>query len=517
MANKEYKNKALKIYNAGYLRADRGREPGAKEYCESLCGAVIDEYIAQGFCTLIDYFIENRIDVDEITYISFKTAEQKLNSQSKWTPGTTVIVSETPVISNGYKTWHVSWVEWEAQFRTMGMVMAYQFSDVRKLLLSLKAAGQNQHLMEIGESVKNERREADDREEKIDGSENQISRKLNDAENEAKKIRDKAEEEAAGIKKEAEAAAKRTKEEAEAEAARIRGDAEAEAKRTRNDAKIEAERIIQVASDGTKEKEAALAQQAAEIENKVQNLIRTHLSNEKESLRNELGKEYADLLEKCDQTIGESEKIHDDICDRTSRLQAEWVNALDTAVKDMTSLKEDFYRHLRNWQVALYPHELRPIADRYVELYRFVNVDKLITSEIMRIESGESEAKQDDKPLSKFSIFGKSGKKDTNDPENAANTPGTQTVLEGLKKLDRNLTTFLHKFEVSLKGLDIYIYFPKNGDIFDSVWHVIEDDTDFDYSAEHRIDHCVIPGVAKKVLDSGDDDVLIPAVVVTEN
>ena len=519
MANIEYKNKALKIYNAGYLRPDRGSVPGVREYCESLCGAIIDEYITQGFCTLIDYFIENRKDVDEITYFSFMAAEQRLNSQSKLTPGTSVVISEKSLIRNPYRTQQVSWEELEA--RTIAlmrrrMVSAYQFQEVGKFIKTLKEAGQHQHLMESGESEKKERKETDDNVIKNDEIEIRKSRMLSDAENEAKKIKDTAETEAARIKREAETAAMKIKEEAEAEAGRIKGDAEAEAKRTKNDAKIEAERIIQVASDGTKEKEAALNQEAIEKENKVKNLIKTYLSNEKESLRDELGKEYAGLIEKSNQTLGVSEKIHDDMCDQTNRLQAAWVNALETAVNDMTALKEDFYKHLRKWQVALYPHELRPLAERYLELYRIVNVDKLITAEIMRMESAENEAsvKQDNEQHSRFSLFGRNERKDTKDQENSVNTSGTSTILEGLNKLDRNLTTFLHKFEVSLRGFDIYIYFPKQGDIFDNVWHVVEDDTDFDYSSEHRIEHCVLPGVARKVLDSGDDDVLIPAVVV---
>ena len=85
--------------------------------------------------------------------------------------------------------------------------------------------------------------------------------------------------------------------------------------------------------------------------------------------------------------------------------------------------------------------------------------------------------------------------------------------LEELEKLNRKLSIFLKKFESSLNGLDMYVYHPDNGEVYDEVWHMIEDDSEFDYSKEYHVKRCVLPGVAKKVNDDGEDDVIILAMV----
>ena len=59
----------------------------------------------------------------------------------------------------------------------------------------------------------------------------------------------------------------------------------------------------------------------------------------------------------------------------------------------------------------------------------------------------------------------------------------------------------------------MYVYYPKDGEVYDEVWHVIEDDAEFDASKEHRIKQCILPGIAKKVNDDSEDDVIIMATV----
>ena len=227
-------------------------------------------------------------------------------------------------------------------------------------------------------------------------------------------------------------------------------------------------------------------------------MIKTYLSREREALRESLDKEFVDVLNQNRLTLGKSEEIHNDMCDQSNALQASWVKTLETTVNELTKIKEDFYSRIRSWQVSLYPHELQPLAERYIELYRILNIDKLIAEEIHRLHFVENNNKGEQNYMMKST----SGEEWKSSP-----------ILDGLDKLNRTLTIFLRKFEVSLNGLDMYVYYPKQGDHFDEIWHVPEDDTNFDYSKSHEVASCVLPGVAKKINDVGEDDVIIPAIV----
>ena len=59
------------------------------------------------------------------------------------------------------------------------------------------------------------------------------------------------------------------------------------------------------------------------------------------------------------------------------------MRALDDSYEKLTELKTEFYRTLHEWQVSLYPSEFQPIAERYIELYRILNLDKILRGEIM--------------------------------------------------------------------------------------------------------------------------------------
>ena len=86
--------------------------------------------------------------------------------------------------------------------------------------------------------------------------------------------------------------------------------------------------------------------------------------------------------------------------------------------------------------------------------------------------------------------------------------------IAGLQKLNKTLTTFLRRFELSLNGLDLYVFYPNPGDEFDETWHIL-DDEDEEYEGKY-IKECIVPGIAKKANDDYGDDVLIPAVVKVE-
>ena len=161
----------------------------------------------------------------------------------------------------------------------------------------------------------------------------------------------------------------------------------------------------------------------------------------------------------------------------------------------MSDIKSEFYSHLHNWQVSLFPKEIKPLAERFLELYRIINVDKMLREEIL-LKSLSDEMSDDltDSRVDK-----------NNDLE---------IRIAGLQKLNKTLTTFLRRFELSLNGLDLYVFYPNPGDEFDETWHIL-DDEDEEYEGKY-IKECIVPGIAKKANDDYGDDVLIPAVVKVE-
>ena len=153
---------------------------------------------------------------------------------------------------------------------------------------------------------------------------------------------------------------------------------------------------------------------------------------------------------------------------------------MDNTLEQLNAVKADFYQHLSQWQKALYPRKGKALADCYLELYRILNVEKLLREEVVF---------QADQPQA---------------------GPSPKTV-EGLHKLNKTLTKFLRHFEAALDGLGLYAYFPQPGELFDEMRHTPEDE---DAVCEGKtIQFCIQPGIAKKSSDGGEDDVVIPAEV----
>lgn len=185
-------------------------------------------------------------------------------------------------------------------------------------------------------------------------------------------------------------------------------------------------------------------------------------------------------------SLSELAEVYDKMCSRTKELQANWFASLDRMYEDINSMKSDLYENLRKWQIALYPNNVQALAEIYIELYQKVNIDKIICNEILFQE--EYRAK--------------------NKLESIEGVP--DTVLS-LQKLNKSLSIFLSKFEVSLKGLGLYVYYPKEGETFDEIWHLNENE---EIDADSKfIKDCVVPGIAKKASGVGEDDVIIRAIV----
>lgn len=275
--------------------------------------------------------------------------------------------------------------------------------------------------------------------------------------------------------------AERLRKEAETRAAQIVENANQEAKRLKDEAQLEAGRINQSAQTAA---DTILAEAQAKAENgakeRADKLVQKYLDQAQREMRQACD---ADMEAHLQETLSQArtlETIHGEMCDKTNALQANWIKALDNTLEQLNAVKADFYQHLSQWQKALYPRKGKALADCYLELYRILNVEKLLREEVVF---------QADQPQA---------------------GPSPKTV-EGLHKLNKTLTKFLRHFEAALDGLGLYAYFPQPGELFDEMKHEPEDEEE---DCEGKtIQFCIQPGIAKKSSDGGEDDVVIPAEV----
>jgi|GEM_PF-1919234 len=281
-------------------------------------------------------------------------------------------------------------------------------------------------------------------------------------------------------------------ERAKEQAEKIISSAEVEAKRITNDANAEASRIIEEAKVRAKEIDDSVIEEAKD---KAEKLVSRYLTEEQKSYKLELNDEMRKFTDAYIENSNRAMTVHTEMCDATNAVQARWIQALDDTISKMSDVKSEFYSHLHDWQVSLFPKEIKPLAERFLELYRIINVDKMLREEILL--KSLSDEMSDDLTNSRV------GK--NNDLE---------IRIAGLQKLNKTLTTFLRRFELSLNGLDLYVFYPNPGDEFDETWHIL-DDEDEEYEGKY-IKECIVPGIAKKANDDYGDDVLIPAVVKVE-
>lgn len=265
------------------------------------------------------------------------------------------------------------------------------------------------------------------------------------------------------------------------EAERLRQEAETQAAQIVENAKLEAERINQSAQTAA---DAILAEAQAKAENgakeRADKLVQKYLAQAQREMRQACDAEMEVRLQETLRQARTLETIHGEMCDKTNTLQANWIKVLDNTLEQLNAVKTDFYQHLSQWQKALYPREVKALAECYLELYRMLNVNKLLREEVVF---------QADQPQTE---------------------PSPKTV-EGLHKLNKTLTTFLRHFEAALDGLGLYAYYPQPGELFDEMRHTPEDE---DAVCEGKtIQFCIQPGIAKKSSDDGEDDVVIPAEV----
>lgn len=325
---------------------------------------------------------------------------------------------------------------------------------------------------------------------------------------------DKAKEQANRIRSSAKDKADQIQAEARKEANRILGSAKDEASRIRNDADrilTEAQREAQTIRDEAAEawaqilvQQRQLAQDRATLEDqsiqaeaeakaKADQLIAQYLRDYQANLRNQWDQETRDELVKDVEAIRQLNDMKATLCDTTNDLKVTWRQNLENTIEGMKTILSDFESDLRSWQTSLYPRELRPIADCYVQLYRILTQDQLLTREITA-RAAEAEAGENTPiPL----------------PSEGALHSNT---METLRQLNTSLQTFLKKFEKALNKLGLLVYTPEVGDPFDDVLHTSSDDEDDPYSMV--VSRCFVPGIVRQSNGDLDDaDPVIRAVV----
>ena len=252
---------------------------------------------------------------------------------------------------------------------------------------------------------------------------------------------------------------------------KIINNAEREAWQIIEQARTEAEEMKSAAEAEVQQKRESLCEE----EEKMRARMREYWKNQQKQDREKMNAKMARLSEDYLKETKRMEQIHDQMCDDTNILQVSWKLAMDSVISTIQETKTDFYSYLQKWKTSLYPGEVERLARCYVDLYRIinVNVDRVLGEELL----GEN-----------FS----------------------EKTLNGLQKLKNTLSFFLNQYQMALHGLDLYVYSPKEGELFDDYFHVLAENID---GTEKRIVECTTPGIMKKAQNENDDDVVIRAVV----
>ncbi len=442
--------RALKIYEAGYGSAyGLPNNRSAKEFFIELREAIMYELETYGFCSLLDQLLEsNPIVMDPITSMVFIDIGRVYNGKQK---------NVSDVEQEPYVPHLRSFVRWDdCHFRDKGIFIR----DPANILGWVRQYGRMRHIealqekpQTVSQSVQTEQPTpmTEASETMLAQTKEETARILNEAREQEKKILQAANE----------------------ERQRILNGLEGERNRILQDAREKAKEIERRAE------EAAIASAEQRAEEAAKALISQHLADEQKRFKKECNEEIVALIKNGMEEEKNAEELHKEMCDRTYEYQANFVHSLKKMNEEMEKMKSDFYEHLNEWQRGLYPREFKPLASLFTELYRLINVDKLIREEIL------------------YGAYGTDA------------SPSPAAVL-GLQKLNKNLLLFLKKYEKALNGIGLYAFYPKQGEHFDEDFHTAENEDENTDGA--FIVECLVPGIAKKASD-GHDDRVIPALV----
>ena len=460
-------------------------EPNPREYFYELRQIIINEYTSSGKCGLVDHLLEMKMDIDLVTFECIKDACGMIQRA--------IVKVDFDIDTYGNRPFFRDSMSWVSQ--ELSTTIAYK--KVKRDLEMINKAGREyygkkQKNLNVGGNLKILL--GDVKPAPIEIGQTSPEKKVNDQD---ASILEKARQEAAMILAEAEKERDEILKSADYGADRRRHEAEIQAQEIVNRAQNQAATIIRRADEESVEKVRLAEARAKRIkddsESRVKETINSYLATERNSRITQIETNIRSSLEKSNESLGKIEAVHNEMCDITNELQRAWALSINSSMEELKEMQNSLYSHMRTWQTSLYLNELRPLAQSYVDLYRIVNIDKLFTDEIFDLTVTEK--------------------------DDARVSLETSSTLKGLNKLNENLNFFLKRFEAALRAFDMYIFMPEYGQKFDEVWHVVEDDRDFDNAGDPRILSCIIPGVAKKFLvDNGDkeDQVIIRAVVAAK-
>ena len=495
--NSTDKNRAENIYKKRFHQK-LVSDDSLKDYYVKLRAAVIDEFETYGFCTLLDDFIESEELIDVVAYSAIIDIKANYpNNELTDVAGKKFVPY---IISNDLYRSRIRWNE------------CYNINTLKNTLKK------SQKIVGIFREVREILRKAHIRLINENSKGNSVSEEIiNKAEQEAQKIKSDAEENAERIVKQAEE---------------------------------NAEKVVKQAEEKADEMKAGLLQDVeAKAKGISENLIENYLLEQQNRFKKELSVQMAEISEDTIEKSKRTALFHKEMCDNTKSFQAEWISTIDDMKRHMEKMKSDFYEHLSKWQRGLYPKSIESVAYCFTELYRIINVDKLIRKEVLfrynsekqtniesnantmaetcntDVENESAEPSRDaevavENETAEFSQDAEVAVENESaeplqdaavvaEKESAEPSPD---VLKGLESLNKSLSIFIRKFERALNDLDLYTYYPEVGDIFDVTEHSSYDEED--YVCEGRpIKECVIPGIRKKAFDEFGDDVLIAAVV----
>ena len=483
---RETERSSLDLFRQNYPRESSDGEPGSKLYFKRLRKTILKEFDETGYCELVDFFLEarNAVQIDIVTYSVFcdivhNGAESDENGEQEKDDSNTYI----PYIVSSNFWGERKKMRWEECRSKNNHLISFD-ENVRETIRRVRSLLRVRHYEIIQNRANAEAKTAEVKPVEVRESEQILER----AGREAEAIRKEAQENLKAARNRAEQIIREAGREAEERLGYVKRQAEGMLR----DTETEVERMKASAKEAAEISYAdEMKRMKEESAEKASRLISQYLADDQKEYRQSILEEMeqfsADYLEDTKRALA----IHDEMRDTTRELQVEWMTAFDNTVRQLNSMKEDFYGHLRNWQASLYPRDLQPLAEIYVELYRMLNADKFIRD--IMIESGMSE--EDAAACMK-------------DPMSAP-----ATSIGKLSRLNRNLTHLLARFGEVLQGFDLYPFYPKAGDVFDETWHVSDDDID---CAGKLISGYVAPGVAKRIEDELGDDVLVRAEVRIE-
>lgn len=498
-------------------------EPDSRRYYCELLTAIEREYGSSGECGLIEYFLKSSSSFFSFDVVTAAVIFTLINNETfinNEKGNLSVICTEEkigktiPFISE-----HICWDSVQ-----LGQVFV---SVPREKVVIIKNLGQVYHRVWL----------------EIEAAKTEAERIRKDAINKGREI----------------------EETARREASRIRDEAQLEKERLIEEGRHQQEAIIESGRQAAQQQfQEELNVARAEAREKAERLVREYITEEQERIRRECNLKAARLSGEERNDISAAEEIHKEMCDRTNQLQANLVRELDSMKEHLDVMKRGLYDHLRKWQGSLNPREYKPLARRYQELYRALNVQGLITEVIMQTEAaGElpeknesmeefpkadlqsaqtGELQESPEKAQTLPAEGTEGTPDnpeegreveqavesTNVPvivHHPAATATSETVhrpaaavasetearrlrdlIGRLQKLQTRLESFQRRFEKALNGLDMYVFFPEPGEVYDEYFHVCEDEEPEDPNPV--IDRCIVPGINIRTGENMEDVVV---------